>query len=344
LNLITVTEVEHAFEFFFWLDINWVELNQIEITSTAMAAERILSFAEIVKGRESGVRVTDDNMLFAVDLAVVVTGKDRDHAGQALRGLSDEIFPSLKFSERKFPGKGNAHTKLVSFDDAIELIMVLPGKVARETRMKFRDIIKRYLAGDDTLIADIEANAKSDSPIAQMARASLAAEAAPAQNEIGLPYKRKLEELEVARLEVEIQAKKAAIRDSEREHIIRCSESYNEMCQDTVMDERARLIFKDCFLNMAMLHGPSRALLTNGDEPSPNKPISLSMVATQLGLKIQPNELISIGMELKKKYVEKHGKEPTKHDQLCGGRMTKVNSYMESDRDIMEAVLRAHAK
>jgi len=61
-------------------------------------------------------------------------------------------------------------------------------------------------------------------------------------------------------------------------------------------------------------------------------------------LKIPPNELISIGMQLKKKYVEKHGKEPTKHDQLCSGRMTKVNSYMESDRDIIEEVLWAHVK
>lgn len=76
----------------------------------------------------------------------------------------------------------------------------------------------------------------------------------------------------------------------------------------------------------------------------PSKPISLSMVAAELGLKIPPNELISIGMELKKKYMAKHGKEPTKHDQLCGGRMTKVNSYMEADRDIMEEVLRTHAK
>ena len=225
------------------------------------------------------------------------------------------------------------------------------------------NILQKYYAGDDSLTDEIEANAKSDSPIAQMARASLAAEAGPAQNEISLPYKRRLEELELAKLELEIEAKRTAnriavrdserehiiaVRDSEREHIVKCSARYNETCQDTVMDERARLIFKDCFLNMAMLHGPSGGqgrLLTDGGEPiSPNKPISLSMVATQLGLKIQPNELIAIGMELKKKYVEKHGREPTKHDQLCGGRMTKVNSYMESDRDIVEAVLRAHVK
>ena len=316
-----------------------------------MAAEKIFSFAEIVKGRESGVRVTHDNMLVAVDLAMVMSGKNKNDAGKDLKDLREDVFSAVKFTVRSLPGKGNANIRLVNFEDAIQLIMVLPGKVATQTRASFADIIKRYLAGDKTLITEIDANAKSDSPVAQMARASLAAEAGPAQNEISWSYKRKLEELEVSKLELEIEAKRTAnriaVRDSEREHIIKCSASYNEMCQDTVMDERARLLFKDCFLNMAMLHGPSGGpdrLLTNGGEPSQNKPISLSLVATEMGLRIPPNELIAIGMELKKKYVEKHGREPTKHDQLCGGRMTKVNSYMESDRDIVEAVLRAHTK
>lgn len=45
-------------------------------------AKKTISFAEIVHGRDASVRVTEDNLLYAVDLAMVVTGKDRDHAGQ----------------------------------------------------------------------------------------------------------------------------------------------------------------------------------------------------------------------------------------------------------------------
>ena len=41
-----------------------------------------MSFAEIVKGRDASVRMTDDGYLYAVDLAMVMTGKDRDYAGQ----------------------------------------------------------------------------------------------------------------------------------------------------------------------------------------------------------------------------------------------------------------------
>ena len=108
------------------------------------------------------------------------------------------------------------------------------------------------------------------------------------------------------------------------------------------MDERARLIFKDLFLNMAMLQQPGggQALLTDGGS---GKPISLSLVAGEMGLRIPSNELISIGVELKKRYVALHGKDPSKHDQLCNGRITKVNSYMESDRPLVEEVLRWHS-
>lgn len=62
---------------------------------------------------------------------------------------------------------------MVSFTNAIELIMVLPGKIAKSVRSQFADIIRRYLAGDATLAEEIEANAAADEPIQNAARASL---------------------------------------------------------------------------------------------------------------------------------------------------------------------------
>lgn len=69
-----------------------------------MAATKYISFDEIVQGRDSQVRVTDDGLIYAVDLVMVVTGKDRDHASQALRGLSNDVFSVERFVQRKFPG------------------------------------------------------------------------------------------------------------------------------------------------------------------------------------------------------------------------------------------------
>ena len=79
----------------------------------------------------------------------------------------------MKFHERQLSTRGGPKTKLVSFQDAIELVMVLPGHKAKETRTQFSDIIKRYMAGDQTLITEIKANASSTSPIAQLAQASI---------------------------------------------------------------------------------------------------------------------------------------------------------------------------
>jgi hypothetical protein len=210
-----------------------------------------------------------------------------------------------------------------------------------------------------------------------MARASIAAEAVPVEpNALELPFRKRRMELQLAREEVEVEAKRIANRAAEheneakqianraaelqnearakaaehenetkrlanlatkREHLSDVTDKYKALCVDTVMDERARLMLKDNFLNMAALN--EKALLVNED----SKPISLSQVAEKLGMRLPASELISIGQEVKKRYVERHGRPPTKHDQMCGGRVTSVNSYTEADRPLLEEVLRWHA-
>ena len=125
--------------------------------------------------------------------------------------------------------------------------MILPGEFAKGVRKQFADIITRYAAGDKTLHAEIDANAESNSPIPQMARASLAAE--PVQEERSLEFKRKREELECA--------------SAAYEHITKVTTSYRELCQDTVMDERARKILKDNLLSKAMLQAEPSSMCTN---------------------------------------------------------------------------------
>jgi hypothetical protein len=41
-----------------------------------------MSFSEIVQGRFASVRVTDDNLLYMVDLTMAVHGSDRHYAAQ----------------------------------------------------------------------------------------------------------------------------------------------------------------------------------------------------------------------------------------------------------------------
>ena len=317
-----------------------------------------IPFDEIVAGASARLCVIENlQYLSSRDVLMHISGQNNKGACKIWERLSDSRKEELSTECRtwKFPGPGQVEQPVITFKGVLKLVMWVGGENAKKYRAALVSILQRYYAGDDTLTDEIEANAQSASPIAQMARASLAAEQ-PVQ-ELSLDFKRKREELEMCRMEAEIETmradvevKRKAIRAAdlanmaaERDLIAKVTANYNEVCQDTVIDERARLIFKDSFLNIAMLQGPAAgpALLMDGQVN--NKPVSLSMIAAEMGMKIPSNELISIGVELKKRYVAKHGKDPSKHDQLCNGRMTKVNSYTESDRPLIEEVLHWHA-
>jgi hypothetical protein len=231
-------------------------------------------------------------------------------------------------SVRTFPGKGNANLLVVSFEDAIELFMVLPGKVAKETRTKFADVIKRYLAGDRSMITEIEANAASDAPIAQLARASMD----PVEEAVCVVRKRKLEELEIRRLELGVMLMEHEVR-------AKVTASYRELCEDTVLDGRARIMLKDGFLNLLMAKADPPRI----EDGTVGKPISISGVIKAMNVKLPDNAEISIGGTVSRLYRERHNNEaPPKHEQLIGGRSTLVNSYFEKDRDLVERAVREY--
>ncbi len=74
---------------------------------TEYPSGKTFSFAEIVHGRDSSVRVTDDGLFYAVDLVMVVTGKDRDYAGQIIRSIHPDIFHSKGISPLEAGQKPN---------------------------------------------------------------------------------------------------------------------------------------------------------------------------------------------------------------------------------------------
>ncbi len=66
------------------------------------------------------------------------------------------MFNSKKYIERQLhPGYP---TKLLTMDDSMEFIMVLPGKLAKRVRKQFKDVILRYLDGDLSMCSEIRAN------------------------------------------------------------------------------------------------------------------------------------------------------------------------------------------
>ena len=303
-----------------------------------------IPFDEIVAGATARLAVIEDVQYLSVrDVLMHISGLSAKRATEKWNLLSTEIKNELTefLGQFRFPGPGNpTPVPVITFKGVLKLVMLVSGQKAALYRSAMVKILQKYYAGDSSLLEEVETNAQSAGPIQQMARASLVAEAVPVEDEaLSLPFKKRKMELEMARMEAEVKAKQTTNRAAELELLQACTTSYRELCEDRVMDERARLILKDNFLNMAMLQGSAGAgpgLITNC------KPISLSLVAHELGMKIANNDLISIGQELKKRYVDKHGKPPPKHEQLCGGRATLVNTYMEGDRTLLEDVLKWH--
>lgn len=255
---------------------------------------------------------------------------------QAIRRLPNELFPANRIIDRNTGGTGNSKTKLVTFKDAIQLVMVLPGLVAKETRAQFAAIIERYLAGDQSLHAEIEGNARSSTPIAQLARESvfaLGGGTGDNDNESALK-RRRLQDAETMKLELENH--KTAY------------ELYAMACPDGKPDERMRLLFKDNIYNLMTLSAPpvpslclsQQGLLTNEDEQQKNKPITISTVASELKMRFTGEDLKKIGMEVSKRYMARYAMAPTKHEQLVLGGVRQVNSYTMRDKDLVESVLR----
>jgi hypothetical protein len=128
------------------------------IEDTPISGLNTFSFVEVIKGPQCLVRVTDDGFVFALDLISVITQTDKKCSAQLLRRLSNEIFDSEKIMHRHIFTKGVYETKLLSFHDAIELIMVLPGKKAQMVKKQFANIIVRYLDGDRSMCNQLKEN------------------------------------------------------------------------------------------------------------------------------------------------------------------------------------------
>lgn len=117
-----------------------------------------------LKQRIGKVRVTEDGLVWAVDLVLMVKGyrgkTGRSNAALELCRIPDNIFSKQNFITRSMPGKGNGRTKLVSINHALELIMVLPGDMGKRFRVHACDILKRHLSGDPTLTLETARNAR----------------------------------------------------------------------------------------------------------------------------------------------------------------------------------------
>lgn len=236
---------------------------------------------------------------------MVVTGKDCNQANEVLRRMDDALFDKARCIIRN--GR-----RYASLRDIITLIMVLPGKMAKELRSQFAEIIENYIRENMT-------------------------PGEGSSEQVG--FKRKREQLELLE-------KEENIKGMAQTRILEAADRLERMRDPSArsnLDERTRLMLQDSLQN-SILNTPFTSSKAISDGSSPNKPISIGSVAAQLGFKPTSDDAKRIGLDLRKRYIKQHGKPPPKHDQLCDGRVTQVNSYMEQDRSLVEDALQAYFK
>ena len=211
-----------------------------------------------------------------------------------------------------------------------KLVLHIGGKFGAKYRELLSDTFRRAMAGDESLIQDVQANAASNAPMQQLYRESLAEEPAvdlPLEgvtetSVINLEHKRKLEELEMKKLEVDIERQ-------EIENHANMVREYKSLCPNGELDEAARKRFMSSISSLAN----KRAFRCLTVAEKQNVRITVEQVASELGLLLDSSQLISAKIWASKAYEAKYGEKPVKHSHVC--------TYTVKDRELIEKAVKS---
>jgi hypothetical protein len=113
----------------------------------------------------------DDPRVSIMDFVMAVTGKNNNDAGEVIRNVqkADQVF-FLNCKKYQFSGARQKEQFVLCLSECVELLMMLPGKKAKEFRKDSAGLLTRLFAGDPTLHDVIEKNGLSDGAVNRLAR------------------------------------------------------------------------------------------------------------------------------------------------------------------------------
>jgi hypothetical protein len=116
------------------------------------------------------IRMTPDKKAAAIDIVMLATGKDNHDSAQIIRKLekSDDVNIANFFidvEKYQFSGPGQRKIYILDASEAIELLMMLPGKKAKAFRRESAALLTRLFSGDPTLHDLLDKNALSADPM-----------------------------------------------------------------------------------------------------------------------------------------------------------------------------------
>lgn len=245
----------------------------------------------------------------------------------------------------RFPGQRGPGTPCMTIRGLQRLLMILGGRVGAQFRELCEGTFTRVMAGDQSLIEVINANAVSQEPVQQAYRAALEQEPVdPVLDDYCLKRKREREDLlfnmEMAERKLAFEERKLDHDTKMIQHVNAAMGSINALKDWANVDERTKMQAEDHIKNVLFNKlAAAQSSITDGTQPT--AALNVSILAKELGFKCSEGQLQSIGRAMAKKYRETYKSDPPKHKQFTGGMYIPVNSYMERDRSMMEQVIRS---
>ena len=223
----------------------------------------------------------------------------------------------------KFPGAGQKETPTITLAglQRMSRLLLVGGTFGKKARELLSDTFRRVMAGDLSIIEEVEANTASNSPIQQAYRASLAEEPAigiPAEGVseaalINQDHKRKLEELEMKKLGVDIEMQ-------EIENHAKLVREYKSLCPNGELDQAARKRFMTSISNLANKQAFRRLAVAEKQ----NVRITVEQVVSELGLLLDSSQLSSAKIWASE---AKYGERQIRHEHVC--------TYTTKDRNLL---------
>jgi hypothetical protein len=134
-----------------------------------------------------GMACTDGLQVYSVYDFITKACQKTDTGAYARKTFSNLIKEGCEFRDEivkdvhniKFPGAGQRDSPTMTIRGLQRLLMILGGKVAADFRVLVESTFTRIMAGDNSLIEVIKANALSESPVTQAFRQAMEQEPIP---------------------------------------------------------------------------------------------------------------------------------------------------------------------
>lgn len=308
-----------------------------------------------------------------LDVVKMVLGCDSSNAQNSLRRLKQD-FTELggACTQLRINGKGKL-TPVADAKTLVEIVFLLPGKIARDFRRKSAAKVCRLLGGDSTLISEIEQR-RAQLESSEEGRATQAfllggvnVESSEVKSLDGMPLgfcflddaERKVVAKEV--VELSMQRERQALKRQRVEDLVGRYKSIREIGVD--LDPRTLIEIRDNVSiltkrDLAIEGSPTNTLCLTQDPKTPTHMLGaqerghetgIVVVASKMGVRVPAAMSGPIGKLMKVLYKKKYDlpadwDDFIKRQTLFHGRPIFENSYFERDEDIVREAIRIKLK